>query len=151
MTLVHPLQLQQLQLFWEGFLQGLGVCLCENLTILPEGHLQGHILMLDGQGLALSLRSNSLVHSHVGTGRGHPQSVPTMLGAWNCPTSLGMSSKGTEKQPHTIIPPPSNSPGNCQTQTRPSICQMEKRDLSLQRTRLHCSRPQWWSALHHCI
>ena len=49
---------------------------------------------------------------------------------------------------HTIIPPPPNftlgtmqsdkncSPGNRQTQTRPSDCQMEKRDLSLQRTRL---------------
>ena len=28
----------------------------------------------------------ALVHSHVGTGRGHPQTVPTNLGAWNCPT-----------------------------------------------------------------
>uniref|UniRef100_A0AAR2JMT8 Ig-like domain-containing protein n=1 Tax=Pygocentrus nattereri TaxID=42514 RepID=A0AAR2JMT8_PYGNA len=60
-----------------------------------------------------------------------------------------------EKQPHTIIPPPPNfthgtmqsdknrSPDNFQTQTRPSYCQMEKRDSSLQRTRLHCSRVQW--------
>ena len=67
-----------------------------------------------------------------------------------------------EKQ-HTIIPPPPNftlgtkqsdkyrSPGNRQTQTRPSDCQMEKRDSSLQRTRLHCSIVQWRSALHHCI
>ncbi|MCJ8738235.1 hypothetical protein PDJAM_G00033290 [Pangasius djambal] len=35
--------------------------------------------------------------------------------------------------------------------TRPSDCQMEKRDSSLQRTRLHCSRVQWRRALHHCI
>ena len=90
---------------------------------------------------------HALVHSHVRTGRGHPQTVPTELGAWNCPTSLGMLmhseflSKGTkgpspapEKQPRTIIPPPPNkyrSPGNRQTQTRPSDCQMEKHDLSL--------------------
>ena len=32
----------------------------------------------------------ALLHSHVGTGRGHPQNVPTKLGAWNCPISLGM-------------------------------------------------------------
>uniref|UniRef100_A0AAR2KSY1 Uncharacterized protein n=1 Tax=Pygocentrus nattereri TaxID=42514 RepID=A0AAR2KSY1_PYGNA len=31
--------LYQLQLFWEGFPQGLGVCLWEFLTILPEAHL----------------------------------------------------------------------------------------------------------------
>ncbi|XP_051526065.1 uncharacterized protein LOC127424703 [Myxocyprinus asiaticus] len=72
-------------------------------------------------------------------------------------------SPAPEKQPHTIIPPPPNltdgtmqsdkyrSPGNRQTQTRPSDCQMEKRDSSLQRTRLHCSRVQWRRALHHCI
>ena len=66
-------------------------------------------------------------------------------------------------QPQTIIPPPSNftlgtmqsdkyrSPGNCQTQTCPSDCQMEKSDSSLQRTRLNCSRVQWQRALHHCI
>ena len=28
---------------------------------------------------------------------------------------------------------------------------MEKRDSSLQRTHLHCSRVQWQCALHHCI
>ena len=32
----------------------------------------------------------ALVHSYVGTGTGHPQTVPTMLWARNCPTSLGM-------------------------------------------------------------
>ena len=32
----------------------------------------------------------ALVHSHAGTGRGHPQTVPTKLGACNCPTSLGI-------------------------------------------------------------
>ena len=72
-------------------------------------------------------------------------------------------STAPEKQPHTIILPPPNftlgtiqsdkycSPGNRQTQTRPSDCQMEKRDSSLQRTRLHCSRVQWRHVLHHCI
>ncbi|CAI9623250.1 unnamed protein product [Staurois parvus] len=39
-----------------------------------------------------------------------------------------------------------HSPGNCQTQTRPSDWQTEKRDSSLQRTRFHCSRVQWWPA-----
>ena len=43
------------------------------------------------------------------------------------------------------------SPGNRQIQTRPSDCQMEKSDFSLQRTRFHCSRVQWRRALHHCI
>ena len=72
-------------------------------------------------------------------------------------------SPAPEKHPHTIIPPPPNftlgtmqshkygSPGNLQTQTGPSDCQMEKRDWSLQRTRLQCSRVQWRRALHHCI
>ena len=32
----------------------------------------------------------ALVHSHVGTRGGHPQTVPTKLGAGSCPTSLGM-------------------------------------------------------------
>ena len=41
-----------------------------------------------------------------------------------------------------------HSPGNRQTQTRPSDCQMEKCDSSLQRTRLHCSIVQWRRALH---
>ncbi|CAI9535615.1 unnamed protein product [Staurois parvus] len=36
------------------------------------------------------------------------------------------------------------SPGKRQTQTRPSDCQTEKCNPSLQRTRLHCSRVQWW-------
>ena len=118
----------------------------------------------------------TLVHSHVGIGRGHPQTVPKKVEAWNCPTSLSMlkhseflslgtkgPSPGPEKQPHTIIPPPPNftlgtmqsdkyrSPGNRQTQARPSDCQMEKRDLSLRITHLHCSRVQWQRALHHCI
>ncbi|CAI9560498.1 unnamed protein product [Staurois parvus] len=35
------------------------------------------------------------------------------------------------------------SPGNRHTQTRLSNYQTEKRDSSLQRTRLHCSRVQW--------
>ena len=43
------------------------------------------------------------------------------------------------------------SPGKRKTQTPPSDCQREKRDSSLQRTRLHCSRVQWRRALHHCI
>ena len=72
-------------------------------------------------------------------------------------------SPAPEKQPHTIIPPPPNftlgtmqsnkyrSPGNRQTQTRASGCQMEKRDSSLQRRRLHCSRVQWRRPLHHYI
>ncbi|CAI9598833.1 unnamed protein product [Staurois parvus] len=36
------------------------------------------------------------------------------------------------------------SPGNHLTQTRPSDCQTEKHDSSLQRTHLHCSRVHLW-------
>ena len=36
---VHPLQLEQLQLFWEGCPRGLEICLWGFLTILPEAHL----------------------------------------------------------------------------------------------------------------
>ena len=68
---------------------------------------------------------------------------------------LSLELSAPEKQPHTIIPPPPNftlgtmqsdkyrSPGNRQTQTRPSDCQMEKCNLSLQGMHLHCSRVQW--------
>ncbi|CAI9580298.1 unnamed protein product [Staurois parvus] len=38
------------------------------------------------------------------------------------------------------------SAGIRQTQTRPSDGQIENHDWSLQRTRLHCSRVQWWLA-----
>jgi hypothetical protein len=41
------------------------------------------------------------------------------------------------------------SPGIRQTQIRLSDCQMVECDSSLQRTRFHCSRVQWWQALHH--
>ncbi|CAI9588747.1 unnamed protein product [Staurois parvus] len=41
--------------------------------------------------------------------------------------------------------------GNHQTQTHSSDFKKEKCDSSLQRTRLHSSRVQWWCALHHCI
>ena len=105
----------------------------------------------------------ALVHSHVGTGRGHPQTVPTKLGVWNCPTSwyaevfrvLFTGTKGPSpapgKQPPTMQSDKYRSPGNRQTQTCPSDYQMEKRDSSLQRMHLHCSRVQRWHALHHCI
>uniref|UniRef100_A0A8C7XCI4 NLR family CARD domain-containing protein 3-like n=1 Tax=Oryzias sinensis TaxID=183150 RepID=A0A8C7XCI4_9TELE len=68
-----------------------------------------------------------------------------------------------EKQSHTIILPPPNftlstiqsqmyrCPGNLQPPARPSDFQMEKRDSSLQRRSLHCSRVQWRCALLHCI
>ena len=55
-----------------------------------------------------------------------------------------------EKQPQTIIPPPPTSVlGIRQTQISLLDCQMVKRDSSLQRKRFHCSRVQWWRALHH--
>uniref|UniRef100_A0A667ZQH7 TSPO associated protein 1 n=1 Tax=Myripristis murdjan TaxID=586833 RepID=A0A667ZQH7_9TELE len=118
----------------------------------------------------------ALVHSHVGRGRGPAPNCSHKVGSMELskmfwyPEAFKVPFTGTkgpspapEKQPHTIIPPPPNftvgtmqsemyrSPGNLQTQTRPSDCQMEKRDSSLQRTRLHCSRGQWRRALHHCI
>jgi hypothetical protein len=58
-----------------------------------------------------------------------------------------------EKQPQTIIPPiiftvGTMHSGRCRS---PGICQnqMVNCDLSLQRTRVHCSRVQWRVALHH--
>ena len=36
-----------------------------------------------------------------------------------------------------------------QTQICPSDCQIVKRDSSLQKTRIHCSRVQWRRAIHH--
>ncbi|CAI9553889.1 unnamed protein product [Staurois parvus] len=42
------------------------------------------------------------------------------------------------------------SPGNRQTQTSPSDCQTEKHDLSLQRTRLHCSIESSGGVLSGC-
>ena len=117
----------------------------------------------------------ALVLSRVGTGRGHPHcfhkvgsmklsKISWYAEAFRVPfTGTKGPSPAPEKQLHTIIPPPPNftlgtmnsdkyrSPGNHQTQTHPSDCQMEKRDSSLQRTRLHCSRVQWRRALHHCI
>ena len=97
------------------------------------------------------------MQSHVGTGRGHPQTVPTKLGAWNCPSSLAIPEflslelRGQDKllknnpTPIIIIIPPLQkftlgkiqsdkycSSGNHQTQTGPSDCQMEKHDSSLQ-------------------
>ena len=47
MMLVHPMQMEQLQLSWEGFPQGLGMRLWEFLNILPEAHLLGQSLTLD--------------------------------------------------------------------------------------------------------
>jgi len=66
MELALSLQLKQLQLFWEGFSQGLGVCLWEFLTILLESHLWGQALMLDEKawvaGQSSSFTPNSLIH-----------------------------------------------------------------------------------------
>ena len=114
----------------------------------------------------------ALVGSHVGTGRGHPQTVGSMklskiswyAEAFRVPfTGTKGPSPAPEEQPHTIIPPPPNftlgtmqsgkycSSGNRQTQTLSSDCQKKKRDSSLQKTRLHCSRVQWRCALHRCI
>lgn len=62
------------------------------------------------------------------------------------------------EQSHTIIPSASSftldttqsdkcrSPGNCQTLTPSSDCQMERRDLAF-----HSDPVQWRHALHHCI
>ena len=44
-----------------------------------------------------------------------------------------------------------NNGSTAALQTVAYSCQMEKRNWSLQRTRLHCSRVQWRCALHHCI
>ena len=115
-----------------------------------------------GSSMSLWTLLCALVRSHVGTGRGHPQTkmklskISWYAEAFRVPfTGTKGPSPAPEKQPHTIIPPPPNftlgtmqsdkyrSPGNPQSQTNPSDCQIEKRDSSLQRTRLHCSRVQW--------
>ena len=207
---VHPLQLQQLQLFWKGFQQGLGVFMGIFDHSSRSAFVRSHT-DVGREGLALSLRSNSSQRCSIGLRSGlcagqSSSSTPNSLihvfmdlalctGAQSCWNRKGPSpncshkvgsmelsniswyaeafrvpftgtkgpSPAPEKQPHTIIPPPPNftlgtmqsdkfcSLGNLQTQTRSSDCQMEKCYSSLQRTRLHCSRVQWWCALHHCI
>ena len=72
MTLAHPLQLEQLQLFWESFPPALGVCLREFLTILPEAwltvsaliHLKGVLSgwVQDCAGQSSSSTPNWLIH-----------------------------------------------------------------------------------------
>ena len=42
MMSAHPLQL-----FWEGLTQGLGMCLWEFLTMLPDAHFRDQTLMLE--------------------------------------------------------------------------------------------------------
>ena len=100
MMSVHPLQLQQLQLLWEGFPQGLGVCLREILTILPEVHLWGHTLMVDRKawlsvsaliplkGVLSGWGQVSVAGSQV-----HPHQTLSSMSLWNCSRkekSLGM-------------------------------------------------------------
>ena len=77
--------------------EGLALSLCSNSSQrcsvgLKSGLCAGQSSSSTPNSLSMSLWTllYALVHSYVGTGRGHPQTVPTKLEAWNCPTSLGM-------------------------------------------------------------
>lgn len=113
--------------------EGLVCSLCSNSSQMCSIRLRSGLCA----GQSSSSTPNLLIHVFIDSFTGTKGLSPT-----------------PEKQPYTIIPPPPNftpgtiqsgkyrSPGNCQTQTRPSDCQTEKCDSSLQRTHLLCSRDQ---------
>ena len=70
-ALIHP----------KGVLSGWGQDSVQASQVLPHQ---------TGSSMSLWTSLCALVRSHVGTGRVHPQTVSTKLGAWNCPKSLGM-------------------------------------------------------------
>lgn len=177
MTSAQPLQLQQLQLFLEDFPQGL-VSLWEFLSIQKSTFVRsdsdvGKESSSDSsKKRSVGLRSGlwaspvfphqthsymllwtlpcTLVHSHVGTGRGPSPSCSdkgrSVTLSKMSPFTLFFLLRG---RIHLLKPPQPNftrgtmqsdkygSPGNHKTQTQPSDCQA-KRDL----LRLHCSRVQ---------
>lgn len=57
-------------------------------------------------------------------------------------TKLYSKSNALRQVPFTLQP---------LNQTHPLDCQMEKYDLSLHKSCIHCSRVQWWHALNHCM
>ena len=156
--------------------EGLALSLCSNSSQrcsmgLRSGLCAGHTLSSMSLWSCFVLWCTVMLEEEGASSKLFPQSWSMELSkmSW-CAEAFRVPLTGTkgpspapEKHPHTIIPPPPNftlgtmqshkygSPGNLQTQTGPSDCQMEKRDWSLQRTRLHCSRVQWRRALHHCI
>lgn len=162
MMLANPLQLQQLQLFWEQ------VCLWEFWTILPEAHLWGQTLMLDVNSWPTATVSALIHPKGVRSGPGQPGSSHTpkatihvfmvlslCIGVQSCGNRKGPSPNcsikdgsmmprmpwyaeaskvpltGTQEPKQPPTPPPNftlctiqsdkyGSPGNHQTQTRPS-------------------------------
>ena len=70
MPSVHPLQLQQLQLFWEGFPRGLGVSLWECVDHSSRSAFVRSHADVGREGLALSLRSNSSQRCSIGLSSG---------------------------------------------------------------------------------
>lgn len=95
----------------------------------------------------------------------HQTVAQNVLVCWN--NNFFTGTKGpnpaTKNQQHTLIPPLPNftsgkiqsekywCPGNFQTHSCLSDFQTVKRGSSPQRTRLDCSRVQWWRALHDWI
>lgn len=57
----------------------------------------------------------ALVHSLVGTGRGHPRIFPTDLGAWNCPKCVGPVSLELRGKSWKTIPHHNPSPNKLYT------------------------------------
>jgi len=70
-ALIHP----------KGVLSGLGQDSVQVSQVLPHQ---------TRSSMSLWTLLCALGHSHVGIERGHPQTVSTKMGAWNCPKSLGM-------------------------------------------------------------
>ena len=69
------------QIHPKGVLSGWGQDSVQASQVLPHQ---------TGSSMSLWTLLCALVRSHVGTGRGRPQTVSTKLGAWNGPKSLGM-------------------------------------------------------------
>ena len=73
---------------WEGFTYSLIPKVFNRIVLSGWGQdaVQASQVPPPQNRLSVSLWSLlcARVHSHVGTWRGHPQTVPTKLGAWNC-------------------------------------------------------------------
>ena len=117
MTSAHPLQLQQLQIFWASFPQGLRVCLWDFLTIFPEAHLGGQTLLipvfmdLDLCTGALSCwnRKGPSPNCFHKVGCMKLSKISWYAETFRVPlTGTKGPSPAPEKQPPTIIPPPPN-------------------------------------------
>ena len=123
-----------------------GLCTAQSRSSTPNSliHVFMDLALCTGAHSCWNRKGPSLNYSHK-VGSMELSNISWCAEAFSIPfTGTKGPSPAPEEQPHT-------SSGNCQTQIRPSGCQIEKRDSSLQKTCLHCSRVQWRRALHHCI